>query len=607
MISIKEQIKQIPNSPGVYLFRDQVNQILYIGKAKVLSNRVKSYFQNNDKREAKIRLMVPKINNIDWIVVRDEVEAILTEANLIKKHRPKFNVTMKDDKTFPYIQITNEPFPQVLIVRKQNFKKDKNIYFGPYTDIRYLRDTLKVIHKVFQLRTCSYFIDDETIKSKKIKICLDYHINLCGGPCEGLVSQTEYHNMIEQIIMFLKGKNDKIRASIKDNMEKSSNKMDFENAALYRNQLIAIDRFINNQKKIMNDFSDRDVLAVAAEKKYGIGVVMRIRNGLLIGREKFNLVVFDNDNMKNILSEFFFQYYSTTNDLPNEILATSQIFDILTCESWLKKRKGKSVKIRVPKMGVKKDIVDMAKKNANLLLGEIRIKKTKQKEIVSKKLQFLQEDLNMDVPPRRIEAFDISNIQGTNSVASMVCFIAGKPQKKQYRKYNIKTVDGIDDFKSIHEVITRRYTRVLKEKLSLPDLILIDGGKGQLNAATRALNKLGLNYIPVIGLAKRLEEVYRPGIPHPQNIAKNSPGLFLLREIRNEAHRFAITFHRQKRDKNMTKSILLNVPGLGDKRINIIWKTYSNLEELKKSTPDEIHKKTKIPKTVAKTLLNYLK
>lgn len=571
-----------------------------------MKNRVKSYFQKNDKREAKIRLMVPQITKIEWIVVRNEVEAILTEANLIKEHRPRFNVLMKDDKSFPYIQITNEPYPRVLIIRKQGLTKEKNIYFGPFTDIRYLRETLKAIHKIFQLRTCSYFIDKNTINTGSIKICLDYHINLCGGPCEGLVSQGDYNEMIQQIIQFLKGRNDEIRKYIKNKMDSASVTLNFEAAVQYRNQLIAIDRFSKRQKKVMNDFTDRDVVAVAAENKYGMGVVMRIRNGLLIGREKFNLVISDSDNLTQILSGFFVQYYSATNDIPPEILVESSFTDLKDCESWLKIKKGSSVKIRVPEIGEKKTLIGMAIKNAELLLGEIRIKKIRQKEIVPRKLQFLQDDLNMEVPPRRIEAFDISNIQGTNSVASMVCFIDGKPRKSEYRKFNIKTVKGIDDFESMNEVVTRRYTRVLNEKNSLPDLILIDGGKGQLNAATRALNKLGLNYIPAIGLAKRLEEVYKPGISDPQNIAKNSPGLFLLREIRNEAHRFAVTFHRQKRKKDMTRSVLEEISRMGPKRIQAVWKVFTSIDELKNASSKEIQSKTNIPKKLAESILKQL-
>ena len=606
MTNLQTQLTQLPKSPGVYLFRDKNNKIIYIGKAKVLKNRVRSYFQKNDKREAKIRVMVPLITNIEWIVVRNEVEAILTEANLIKEKRPRFNVLMKDDKSFPYIQITNEPYPRIEIIRKQKLTKDKNIYFGPYTDVGYLRKILKVIHKIFQLRTCSYYIDENSIIAGNIKICLDYHLKLCGGPCEGLVNQEEYGGMIRQIIQFMKGRNGDIRKYISCKMDAASADLDFESAAQYRNQLTAIDRFTKRQKKVMNDFTDRDVLAVSAENKYGIGVVMRIRNGLLIGREKFHLTVSDAEDRKQVLAEYFTQYYNSTDDIPTEILVESDFPGKDGCETWLKDKLGKSVKIRIPEIGEKKTLVGMAVKNADLLVGELRIRKTRQKEIVPKKVQFLQEDLNMEIPPRRIEAFDISNIQGTNSVASMVCFIDGKPRKKEYRKYNIKTVTGIDDFESMNEVINRRYTRVLIDNLPLPDLILIDGGKGQLNSATRALNKLGLNYIPTIGLAKRLEEVFKPGIGEPQNIPKNSHGLYLLREIRDEAHRFAVTFHRQKRKKEMTKSVLDDIPGMGPKRINAVWKAFKSIDELKSAAPNEIQSKSKIPQKIAEAIVSHL-
>ena len=602
----KNLLSKIPIEPGVYIFKDIKENILYIGKAKVLRNRVRSYFNKSGLEKTKNKLMVPKINTIDWIVVRNEVEAILTEANLIKKSRPRYNVLLKDDKTFPYIQITNEPYPRVMIVRKNKFLKDKHLYFGPYSDVSYLRQTMKVIHKIFQLRTCSYYIDKESIEKKEIKICLDYHIKKCNGPCEGLESKKSYNHMIEKIIEFLKGKNKDVKDYIEGLMIDSSNKLRFELAAKYRDQLIAIDSFTKKQKKVANDFKNRDVLAIATDGLGGIGIVLRIRNGLLIGKENFKLTGIKDENLNSIFLEYFIQYYFSTKDIPEEILTMLNIENVDEYESWLSNIINKKIKIIVPKIGEKKSLVDIAVKNAKLILGRENLKKIKSRENIPRQVEILKNDLNMDISPRRIEAFDISNIQGSNSVASMVCFIDGKPRKKEYRKYKIKTVAGIDDFKSIEEVVFRRYNRVIKEKRQLPDLILIDGGKGQLNAATRSLNKLGLNYITIIGLAKRLEEVFFPGFSNPHNVSKKSPGLFLLKFVRDEAHRFALTFHRHLRSKSMTKSILDDIYGIGPKKRDIIWKNFSSIDELRSTSINEIKKRTKFSEKVIKKIFDKL-
>ena len=602
----KNQLSKIPKEPGVYIFKDIDNSILYIGKAKILRNRVRSYFNKSSKSIGKNKLMVPKIDTIDWLVVRSEVEAILTEANLIKENRPRYNVLLKDDKTFPYIQITNEPYPRVIIIRKNKLVKDKHIYFGPFSDVNYLMKTMKVIHKIFQLRTCSYYIDDDSIKQKKISICLDYHINKCNGPCEGLESEQSYNHMISQIRKFLKGKNRDVKDYINNMMIESSNDLKFELAAKYRDQLRAIDAFTKKQKKIINDFKDRDVLAVAIGNTMGIGIVLRIRNGLLVGKEHFKLSIVQGEKIDTIFSEYFIQYYNSTKDIPNEILIMLPLKNVKEYEEWLYDFSDKNTKIIVPKIGEKKSLIDIAVKNAKLILGKENLKKIKIRERVSTNIEILKNDLNMAIPPIRIEAFDISNIQGSNSVASMVCFIDGKPRKKEYRKYKIKTVVGMDDFKSISEVVYRRYNRMINEKGQLPDLILIDGGKGQLNAATRSLNKLGLNYITVIGLAKRLEDVFIPGFSEPQNISKKSPGLFLLRTIRDEAHRFALTFHKKLRSKAMPKSLLDDIPGIGPKRRDVLWKHFSSLDELKNSSLQTIQERTSFSKQVVLKIIKTL-
>lgn len=605
-MELKDKLKRVPPLPGVYFFRNTRGTIIYIGKALVLRNRVRSYFQNTKNKDSKTRLLVKNIADLEWLVVRDEVEALLTEANLIREHRPRFNISLKDDKTFPYIQVSAEPFPRIKLIRMKTIPRDGSTYFGPYTEVKRLRETMRVLHNVFPLRSCDYHLDAETITSGKIKLCLDYHIKRCEGPCEGLVSREHYAEMIRQVIRFLRGRNDQLRSYLIDKMNRASANLRFEEALRFRNQLDAVEKFTQRQKKVTADFADRDVLVVAYENTYGTGVVLRIRNGFYLGREKFDLKIVDGTPATEIVSRFLHQYYSATEDIPKEILLEMKIEDLNVVETWLRGRRGNKVTVLVPQKGEKRKLVRICRSNADLLLGEIRLRKLKRRELLPKPVTVLQEDLGLAVPPRRIEAFDNSNIQGTHPVASMVCFIDGKPCKSEYRKFDIKTVTGSDDFESMYEVVKRRYERVKREHLPLPDLILIDGGKGQLSFAYRALKELKLEYLPVIGLAKRLEEVYKPGMSEPQNIPKTSPGLFLLRRVRDEAHRFAISFHREKRARAMTRSVLEEVAGLGEKRIQKIWQAYNSLADLKNATAAEVSTKVGIPMKIAAALCEKL-
>ena len=603
MVDISKIVANISTNPGVYSFKDKKGDIIYIGKAKNLKKRVSSYF-NKSNNNSKNQIMISKAVDVDTLIVRNEVEALLTEANLIKIHKPRYNVFLKDDKTFPYIIITNEPFPRVEIIRKKNLKKDGNLYFGPYTDVNYLRSILKVLHQVFPLRTCSFFINEETIKSRKIKVCLDYHIKKCDGPCEGLVSDLDYGKMINQVIDFLKGKNQKIKLDITSRMKDASQKQKYEEAAILRDQIIALDSFEKKQSKVAQDFSNKDIINISYKDNYAIAFIMRIRNGLLVGRDSFNLKMIHNFNINDELEKFIVQYYKLTMDIPSEIIVGYKIYNTKNIEKWLKTKNNKKVSILMPLKGEKKHMLDLCIKNNELFLKNSIIKKINRKEYVPKTLSQLKDDLNMSVIPKRIEAFDNSNIQGEQAVAGVVCFLDGKPQKKEYRHFNIKTVKGIDDFESMREVVYRRYSRQLEENKILPDLILIDGGKGQLSAAKSSLDKLGLGYITIIGLAKKLEEVYVPGLSQPQNINKTSPGLYLLRLIRDEVHRYAVSFHRKKRKNNMLQSNLSKVKGLGLKRIKLLWDNYNTIDEMLSASDNEIYKKTGIPKEVIKTLKN---
>ncbi|MBI65026.1 MAG: excinuclease ABC subunit C [Candidatus Marinimicrobia bacterium] len=595
-MDLKQKVKNIPKKPGVYFFKNKIDKIIYIGKAKILRNRVASYF-NKSNVDFKSKVMISKAFDVDYLVVNDEVEAMITEANMIKEYKPKYNVFLKDDKSFPYIVITNEPFPKVEIIRKKNLHKDGNIYFGPYTDVNYLREVVKVLHRIFPIRTCSYCIDKKSIKDKKVQLCLDYYIKKCEGPCEGLVSEKKYSKMISLVQDFLKGKNKHIVRTIRKSMDKASSEMNYEDAARFRDQLIALDAFVERQKKITRKFDNQDVLHVSSENNYSIGFVMRIRNGLLIGREKFDVQI-NNESTSALFYGFLIQYYNNTLDIPDEIILDVVLENKQEFENWLSLKKNSLVKIINPLRGEKRKILDLCIKNSDILLKEKLIRKIKRKDYIPKVLIELQDVLSMSVLPKRIEAFDNSNLQGTSSVAGMVCFIDGKPVKKEYRRFNIKTVKGIDDFESMREVVYRRYSRQIDEGNPLPDLILIDGGKGQLSAAKSSLDKLGLGYIAIIGLAKKLEEIFVPGNIEPQNISKTSPALYFLRKIRDEVHRYAITFHKKKRNENLFDSIFKGVNGLGDLRIKKIWKVYNSVNQLKKDSVESIYKKTKIPKKI---------
>ena len=583
-----EQLKNLPTFPGVYKFKNKDEKIIYIGKAKNLKNRIRSYFQNSKAQSSKTISMMKNADSFEWIIVKNEVEALLTEANLIKKHRPKYNILMKDDKSYPYIQITKEPYPQVLLTRK--IKKDGSKYFGPYTDSRRLRTILKVIHKVFPIRSCSYFINDKVIEEKKISICLDYHIKRCQGPCEGLISEKEYNEMIMNVISFMKGSTKDIEDYVEQKMNHASENLLYEEAAFFRDQLRTVQNFSSKKSYTSSVFDERDIFALAKKDGIGVAVVIRIRNGFIYSREKISIQNIFSDEQKSY-SSIITQFYMGSNLIPSNISLPVKLIDEKNILDMLSKERGSKVKLDYPKIGEKAKELRITMKNAELLLNDRILRKNKYKMFTPNSVTSLQSDLNLDVPPKNIEGFDISHLGGTNTVASMVSFINGKPKKSNYRKYKIKSVKKIDDFASIREVVFRRYSRLQKEKFEYPDLILIDGGKGQLSMAMSALRELGLDYINIIGLAKRLEEVFIPGNPEAQVINKNSPGLVLLKRVRDEAHRFAISFQKQKRKKTMTESPYSSIKGVGKVTLNKLLIEYDGTEDIARQTPKSIAEK----------------
>jgi len=596
---LNEKIKNIPTKPGVYQFKNNVGEIIYIGKAKNLRTRVRSYFQKNKYQTPKNQSMIKRITDLDWIVVSTEVEALLTEANLVKEHKPHYNINLKDDKSFPYIRITTEPYPRIFITR--DIVKDGSRYFGPYTDVYLLRRSLKAVHRIFPVRSCDYYLDQEVIRAGKVDLCLDYHIKKCEGPCQDLVSKNDYSAMIKRVVQFLYGKTKETENYLNKQMNIAADETRYEDAAMYRDQLAAVKSFKEKQRKVAADFDNRDVLAMAKQDNMCVTVIVRIRNGRIHSREKISINIGDESDA-DLFQSVITQFYLDSDFIPKIINVAENPTNKQQLLVWLIEKRNGPVHIQVPKRGEKAREIRLAAQNAKLLLGEWIINRKKRRELTPKMVQQLQEDLQLKIPPRRIEAFDISHLGGTNTVASMVCFIDGKARKSEYRKYKIKTVDGVDDFAAMREVVIRRYRRLKNEQATLPDLILIDGGKGQLSMAISALRELGLDYLTVIGLAKQLEEVFVPGYADAQSIPKQSPGLILLRKIRDEAHRFAITFHKQKRNKQMRTSIFDSIDGMGPKRIQSLFTVFQDIDSIAKADTDIIAKNAKIPLKQAKSV-----
>ena len=596
---LNNKITNIPQKPGVYQFINDKGEIIYIGKAKNLRTRVRSYFQKNKYQTPKNQSMIKRILDLEWIVVSSEVEALLTEANLIKENKPHYNINLKDDKSFPYIRITKEAYPRIFITRQ--IVKDGSRYFGPYTDVYILRKSLKAVHKIFPIRSCDFLLDKKMIQSLKVDLCLDYHIKKCDGPCQNLISKDEYNKMIKRVISFLQGRTTETEVYINDQMLKAANDTRYEDAGMYRDQLNAIKNFKDRQRKVAADFDDRDVIALSRKNNMCISVIVRIRNGRIHSREKISMNISDETD-SDIIELVITQFYLNSDFIPKVLNVSDMPTNKTQLIHWLKEKRNGNIEIKLPIKGDKAREIRLAEQNAKLLLGEWIINRTKRRELIPKMIQQLQEDLQLNIPPRRIEAFDISHLGGEDTVASMVSFMDGKAKKSEYRKYKIKGVNGIDDFASIREVVVRRYRKLKDEKSSYPDLILIDGGKGQLNMAISALRDLGLDYLLVIGLAKRLEEVFVPGNSDPQSIPKNSPGLILLRKIRDEAHRFALTYQKQKRNKKVRESIFDSVNGMGPKRIQSLLRSFEGIENIANADSNIIADKANIPLKIAEDI-----
>ncbi len=560
--ALETALKNLPDNPGVYQFKDDSGKVLYVGKAKNLKNRVRSYFAGKNP-SYRIDLMVSKACDIEFIITSSEIEALVLENNLIKKLKPRYNINLKDDKTYPYIKVTAERFPRIYPTRR--VVKDGSRYFGPYTDVKSMRAALRMITQIFRIRSCKLPLTEDSIAKGKYKVCLDYHIKKCEGPCVGYQTVKDYNSMVEQVTKLIGGRIDDLIREFKGSMGEAAINLEFEKAAEYRDRLEKVQAFSEKQKIVSNDDIDRDIIAIACEAKDAACSVLNIRAGKLIGKKEFHLQNAVEGELPEVYSAFIKQFYTDFIDIPSELVTETEPAEAEEIKELLHFRFGKRIKLISPKRGDLRSLVEMSRENAALQLKEIQLQKVKKEGNVPYTLAALQRDLYLKKLPKHIECFDISNLQGTDTVASMVVFVDGKPKKSLYRKFTIRTVSGPDDFASMEEVITRRYKRLIEEKQPLPDLIMVDGGKGQLSTAIYALRLLGLKNFEIIGLAKRLEEVFLPKDPEPVIIPKTSSALKLLQQVRDEAHRFAITFHRLKRSKRTFTTQLLEIKGIGEK------------------------------------------
>jgi excinuclease ABC subunit C len=585
---LKEKLAVLPEQPGCYLMKDKNGTVIYVGKAKVLKNRVRSYFTGT--HDGKTLRLVNEIADFEYIVTSSNVEALILEMNLIKKYDPKYNVMLKDDKSYPFIKITAEEHPRLIITRK--VKKDRGKYFGPYPNVQSANETKKLLDRIYPLRKCS---------SLPNRVCLYYHMGQCLAPCVHPVSEQQNKEIVEQIVRFLSGGYKEVKKELAEKMMKAAEALEFERAKEYRDQIAHIEAIMEKQKMTMNDFVDRDVFGYAYDKGWMCVQVFFIRQGKLIERDVSMFPMYQDPDEE--LLTFLGQFYAKANHLkPKEVILPTNI-DGELAEQLLE------VTVVQPKKGKKKELVDLACKNAMIALKEKFYLIERDEERTIKAIENLGEKLGIPTP-HRIEAFDNSNIHGTDPVSAMIVFIDGKPEKKEYRKYKIKTVEGPDDYESMREVVRRRYTRVLKEKLLLPDLIIIDGGKGHLAAVRDVLeNELGLD-IPLAGLVKdekhRTSELIMGDPPQIVSLERNSQEFYLLQRIQDEVHRFAITFHRQVRGKSLFQSVLDGIPGVGEKRKKALLKHFGSIKNMKEATVEELQE-ANIPRAVAEKIYEKLR
>lgn len=608
--NIQEELKKLPGKPGVYLMHDEKDAIIYVGKAISLKNRVRQYFQSSRNKGAKIEQMVTHISRFEYIVTDSELEALVLECNLIKEHRPKYNTMLMDDKTYPFIKVTvNEPFPRVMMARRM--KKDKAKYFGPYTSAGAVKDTIELIRKLYHIRSCNRSLPKDIGKERP---CLNYHIHQCYAPCQGYISREEYRKSIDEVVRFLNGNYDPILKELEEKMLDASENLEFEKAIEYRELLASVQKIAQKQKITDTAGDDRDIIAMASEGEDAVVQVFFIRGGRLIGRDHFYLKIAENDTKSEILSSFIKQFYAGTPYIPAELMLPEEIEDQEIIEEWLTTRREHKVRLRIPKKGTKEKLVELAQKNAQMVLknDKERLKREEGRTIGA--VKELEKILGL-TGIIRMEAYDISNTNGFDSVGSMVVYEHGKPKRNDYRKFKIKSVQGPDDYASMNEVLTRRFEHGLRERQdesetggfqAFPDLIMMDGGRGQVNIALEVLEKLNL-HIPVCGMVKddnhRTRGLYFNNVELP--IDRNSECFRLITRIQDEAHRFAITFHRQLRSKGQVHSILDDIPGVGPARRKDLMRSFENIEAIRNATVDDLKELPSMNEKSAQEVYNF--
>ena len=638
MFDIEEELKKLPAKPGVYIMHDKADTIIYVGKAISLKNRVRQYFQSSRNLSVKIQHMVSNIDHFEYIITDSELEALVLECNLIKEHRPKYNTMLKDDKSYPFIKVTvNEKYPRVLFAR--TMKKDKCRYFGPYTSAGAVKDTIELLCKLYKIRTCNRKLPADIGKDRP---CLNYHIKQCSAPCQGCVSEEEYHEAIKQVIDFLNGNYTGILNSLKSKMMEASDKLEFEEAAEYRDLIASVKQISQKQKITDSGFEDRDVIACAMQGDDAVVQVFFIRGGKLLGREHFHMSVAANDSRSEIIQEFMKQYYGGTPFIPGTIMVQDELEENAVISEWLTKKRGLKVSIITPKKGTKEKMVELAFKNAQMVLEKDNERIKNEQKKTTGAMQEVADWLGIE-KIKRVEAYDISNTNGIESVGSMVVFEDGRPKNNDYRKFRIRTVKGPDDYKSMREVLTRRFTRGMEEKRILteqehkdrllkeqeiivnaddtkikaekvhlsgfnvyPDLIMMDGGRGQVNIALEVLGELGLS-IPVCGMVKddshRTRGLYYNNVEIP--IDRHSEGFKLITRVQDEAHRFAIEYHRSLRSKAQVSSVLDDIEGVGPARRRALMKHFLDINVIRNADVEELMQADGITRQVAENIYRY--
>ncbi len=597
-----EQLRALPARPGVYLFKDKEGKVIYVGKAANLNNRVRSYFGAPSSLSSKIQQLISRIHDLEFIVTNSEQEALILECNMIKKYAPRYNVRLKDNKTFPYLRIDiNEDWPGVYITRR--VQKDGARYFGPFASAGSVRKTLKLIKKIFPFRSCSKRID-----GKDRRPCLNYHIHRCLGPCIGAVGKQEYYDVIDQVILFLQGKQELILRELNARMKEAAEQLQFEKAALLRDQIQAIEKVIEGQKIAIKLQGEKDVIGMAQDETVAYVELFFIRNSKLVGQDHFIMEGVQGESPEQIMTSFVKQYYASASYIPPLILLQHPVEEIEMLSEWLRQQRGGKVEIQVPRRGTKKQLVDIAAENAAKGLELAQAKQVKA-EVVMSVLQELKSRLHLPKLPVRIECYDVSNIQGTSAVGSMVVLERGLPKPAHYRRFRIKTVPGADDCAMIQETLRRRFKRGTAGQDTwaiIPDLVLIDGGKGQLNAALEVTRELGMDSLPIASLAKQNEEIFIPGEPRPICPPKDSPALHILQRARDEAHRFAITYHKKLRRRETMTSILDEFPGIGPKRKKALLRRFGSLQLIREASVEELAQTQGITPTLARKIKEFL-